>query len=122
MTKRLFSFVLIAVLAAALAPATALAADSWTGEVIENACFNDRGAHGPEHADCAKRCFERGGDVGLLTAEGEVVLLKAHDEHGEVFDAVKALAGAQATIMGDMMEDEEGHMYVVVTSVEAAAS
>ena len=122
MYKRLSVFALLLAVAALIAPTPAVAADSWTGEVIDKACFEDQGAHGPEHADCAKRCFERGGDVGLLTADGEVILLRAHDEHADVFDSVKALAGAQAVIGGEMMEDDMGHTYVVVTSVEEATA
>lgn len=122
MTKRLTVLALLLAVAAMVAPGTAVAADSWTGEVIDKACFERNGATGPEHADCAKRCFERGGDVGLLTADGDVVVLRAHDDHADVFESVKALAGAQAMIEGEMMEDDMGHSYVVVTAVESATS
>lgn len=92
------------------------AEETFTGEVIDKACFERQGAHGPDHADCAKRCFEDGGDVGLLTADGEVILLKAGEDE-EVFDAVKALAGAQANVTGEVSE-EEGMKVVVVTATE----
>ncbi len=122
MTKRVLSLAVLLLAAAAILATPALAADSWTGEVIDKACFDKQGAHGPDHADCAKRCLERGGDVGLLTAEGEVVLLKAHEDHADVFEALKAFAGSQAMVGGEMMEDAEGHTYVVVTSVDAVTS
>ena len=35
----------------------AYAADTVTGEIVEKACFVDRGAHGEDHVACAKRCF-----------------------------------------------------------------
>lgn len=121
MYKRLSVFALLLALTVVVAP-SALASDSWTGEVIDKACFDRNGAHGPDHVDCAKRCIEGGEEVGLLTADGEVILLKAHADHAEAFEMLSSLAGAQAVVNGEMMEDDEGHSYVAVTSVEAATS
>lgn len=95
--------------------------DSWTGEIVEKACFVQRAAHGPDHAACAKRCFERGGDVALLTGDGELLILRAGDDAAP-FEALKGMAGAKAKVTGEMGEDDGGYKVVVVTASESLTS
>jgi len=95
----------------------ALGDESWTGEVIEQGCFLDRGAHGPEHAACAKRCFSRGAEVGLLMADGTLLTLRADPENDAPFEALKELAGGNAKVAGTLTE-EDGHKVVIVKASE----
>jgi hypothetical protein len=99
-----------------VAPATA--ADSWTGEVLDKGCYDTQGAHGADHADCAKSCLKRGGEMALLTADGEVFLLRAGDD-ATPFDSLKALGGENAMVMGTLTE-EDGAKVIVVSGAEAA--
>lgn len=122
MRKTLLSAtVLVAALAMLALAAPAQAEDSWTGEVIDHACFMQNQAHGADHAACAKKCLEDGGQVGLLTADGDVYVLQAHADHAEAFETLLTLAAAQATVTGEVAE-ENGMMVITVTQVEPATS
>ena len=112
-------FALVAVLALSLAAGVTFADDSYTGEVVEKACFVSRGAHGPDHVACAESCFSRGGDVGLLMADGTLLILRAGDDAAPL-EALKGMAGKQATISGTMADEKDGDYDVVtVTASEA---
>lgn len=63
-----------AVLAAAQ-PAT------LTGEVIDLSCYLQLGKKGPAHKACGASCIKHGAPVGLLLADGRVVLLLAEQHH-----------------------------------------
>ena len=98
--------------------APAVAADSWVGEVLDKGCYDTQGAHGADHADCAKSCLKRGGEMGLLTADGEVYILRAADD-ASPFDALKEMGGENARIMGELTDDN-GAKVIIVTAAEAA--
>jgi len=93
---------------------SAFAADTVKGEIVEKACFVDRGAHGEDHAACAKRCFERGGDVGLLTADGDLYILKPADD-AAAFESLKGLAGQTVSVTGDWGEDDGEYKTLIVS-------
>jgi hypothetical protein len=92
----------------------AFAAETITGEVVEKACFVDRGAHGEDHASCAERCFERGGDVGLLTADNVLYILKPAED-AEAFESLKGLAGKTVSVSGEW-GDMDGEYKTLVVS------
>jgi hypothetical protein len=46
-----------------------------TGEVIDIACYFEKGSCGPKHADCAAMCIASGLPVGIKTKDGTVYLL-----------------------------------------------
>jgi hypothetical protein len=46
-----------------------------TGEVIDIACYFEKGSCGPKHADCAATCIASGLPVGIKTKDGTVYLL-----------------------------------------------
>jgi len=120
MRKGIFAIAICAALLVVVGYAgQARAADEFTGEVIDKACFDKNGAHGADHADCAKSCLERGGQMGLLTADGEVILLRPNADDSAPFEALKALAGGQAKVMG-MVSEEDGFKVVTVTGSSAA--
>lgn len=118
MSKRILTAA-VAVFALFLSVGMVGAADSHTGEIVEKACFVDRGAHGEDHASCAKRCIERGGDMALLTADGDLYILRADADNAAPFEALKELVAKQATVSGDVVE-EDGFMVMTVATSEAA--
>ena len=85
MKKRLILMSMAVVL---LVAGVAMAGDhegSWTGEVVDLACYVAQGAKGPDHAGCAKSCVKNGQPMGLLTDDGTLVLLAAdHKVTGEL--------------------------------------
>ncbi len=118
MSKRI-TLAAVAALALFLSAGVVAAADSYTGEIVEKACFVDRGAHGEDHAACAKRCIERGGDMALLTADGDLYILRVDPDNAEPFEALKELVAMQAMVSGDVVE-EDGFMVMTVAMSEAA--
>ena len=123
MKKTLLSLSLLALLAAAGVAGTA-AADhhegSWTGEVVDLACYVANGAKGSDHAGCAKSCVKNGQPMGLLTDDGTLVLLAADHKDGAAYEALKDLAGDQAIVSGTLAE-KDGMKVVTVTGSKAAA-
>ena len=113
MRKFLVAVVTVAVLL--VGTAAAFAAETVSGEIVEKACFVNRGAHGEDHAACAKRCFERGGDVGLLTAAGDLYILRA-GEDAEAFESLKGLAGKTVSVTGEPGEPDGEYKTLIVTA------
>jgi hypothetical protein len=122
MNKRLiFAFVAVVVLAVALGGSLALAANStWTGEVLDMACYKSKGAHGPDHAGCAVKCLKSGQPMGLLTDDGTVVLLVADQADPKPYEGLKDLGGAKAEVTGSM-SDKDGIKVVTVRAFKPAA-
>jgi hypothetical protein len=94
-------------------------AGTWKGEIVDVACYAPNTAKGAGHADCAKKCVKAGQPMGLLTADGDLVLLAASHDDGKPFEAAKELAGKTAEVSGKL--DERGGVKVItVTGVKAA--
>ncbi|MFQ5350477.1 MAG: hypothetical protein ACE5EG_08555 [Thermoanaerobaculia bacterium] len=93
---------------------------TWTGEVVDLACYVAQGAKGADHAGCAKACVKNGQPMGLLTKEGALVLLAADHKDGAPFEALKDLAGEVAEVTGTLAE-KDGMKVVTVTGSKAAA-
>lgn len=93
---------------------------SWTGEVMDLACYIAQGAHGADHSGCAKSCVKNGQPMGLLTDDGTLVLLAADHKDGAPYEALKEMAGEQVVVMGALAE-KDGMKVVTVTGSKAAA-
>ena len=93
---------------------------TWTGEVVDLACYVGQGAKGPDHAECAKVCVKSGQPMGLLTDDGTLVLLTADFRNGDPYEALKDLAGQKAMVQGELSE-RDGMKVVKVTGSKAAA-
>ncbi len=122
MKKILLGCALVIVLSSALVGG-ALADDNegtWTGEVVDLACYVAKGAKGTDHAGCAKSCVKNGQPMGLLTDDGSLVLLSADHKDGTPYEALKDLAGAKAEVMGSLAE-RDGMKVVTVTGSKAAS-
>lgn len=92
---------------------------TWTGEVVDLACYVAQGAKGADHAGCAKSCVKAGQPMGLLTDDGTLVLLAASHEDGAPYEALKDLAGEKASVSGTVAE-RDGVKVVTVTGSKAA--
>jgi hypothetical protein len=92
---------------------------TWTGEIVDVACYVANGAKGADHADCAKGCVKGGQPMGLLTDDGTLVLLAADHEDGGAYEALKDLAGQKAKVSGDLAE-RDGMKVVTVKGSEKA--
>ncbi len=114
--------VLLAMLAMVMSLGTTVMADesSWTGEVVDLACYVANGAHGSDHAGCAKSCVKNGQPMGLLTDDGTLVLLAADHKDGEPFEQLKDHAGDKVEVMGSLAE-KDGMKIVTVTGSKAAS-
>jgi hypothetical protein len=76
--------------------------DKLTGEVIDITCYLDHDSHGPKHADCARKCIERGMPVGLLV-NGKVynVIISSHESPNA---KLAPYAGQMVTVTGKTIE------------------
>jgi hypothetical protein len=92
---------------------------TYTGEVLDLACYTAKGAKGADHAGCAKACVKGGQPMGLITEDGTVVVLAANHENGDAYEAVKDLAGQSVEVTGDLSE-RDGIKVVSVTGSKAA--
>lgn len=126
MKKILLATLMLGLLVAFAPTPTTHAAESasgeatWTGEVIDIACYIPKGAKGEGHAGCAKSCVKNGQPMGLLTDDGVVYLLTADHKDGEPFEALKELAGENASVTGSLSE-KGGMKMINVTGSKAAA-
>lgn len=92
---------------------------SWTGEIVDLACYVAQGAHGADHAGCAKSCVKGGQPMGLLTDDGTLVLLSADHKDGAPYESLKDLAGEKAKVTGELAE-RDGIKVVTVKASEKA--
>lgn len=119
MRKAIYLFLLAALVSLALA---AYADEgTWTGEIIDVACYvsHGEGGHGPDHAKCAKGCLKGGQPMGLLTDDGTLYILAADHANGAPFEAAKDLGGEMAEITG-VETEKSGVKMVTVTAVKKA--
>ncbi|RMH22963.1 MAG: hypothetical protein D6696_02015 [Acidobacteria bacterium] len=93
---------------------------TWTGEVLDLACYIGNGAKGADHAGCAKTCVKNGQPMGLMTDDGTLVLLAADHRNGKPYEELKELAGEKAEVTGTLAE-RDGMKVVTVTGAKAAA-
>ena len=107
-------------LAIALVPAVEAEEMSWTGEVLDLACYVAQGAHGADHSGCAKGCVKGGQPMGLKADDGTVVLLAAHHQDGAPYEALKDWAGEMVQVTGELTE-RDGMKVVTVTGSEKAS-
>ncbi len=122
MQKRALVFALALLLMTALATfSTAEDAErTWTGEILDVACYVAQGAAGEDHQGCAKACVKNGQPMGLLTEKGSILILAADHKSGDGFAAAKELAGQAATVTGSLAE-KDGMKVLTVTAAKPAA-
>ena len=112
--------VALVVVAAAHAADAKSGAGMWKGEIVDIACYSTKGAKGSGHTDCAKKCLASGQPMGLLTGDGDMVLLVADHANSKPYDSAKDMAGKNVEVSGTMAE-KGGMKVVTVTGVKPAA-
>ena len=95
------------------------AEETWSGEVLDLACFVSQGAMGEGHAGCAKSCVKGGQPMGLVTEDGTVMLLAASRGDGAPYEALKDWAGQMVEVSGELAE-RDGVKVLTVTSSKSA--
>jgi hypothetical protein len=75
-----------------------------SGEVLDMACYMAKGAHGPDHKDCASSCIKGGSPMGILTSDGKVYLLVENHDKKDAYAEAKKHAGEQVTVTGTTSE------------------
>ncbi len=120
MSKRI-TLAAVAALTLFLSAGLVVADETYTGEIVEKACFVDRGAHGDDHKGCAERCISRGGDMALLTADGDLYILRMDADNAAPWETLKELVAAQVTVSGPVVEEDNFKVMTVATS-EAAGT
>lgn len=83
---------------------------SWTGEVVDLDCYVGNGSKGPGHAQCAKSCITSGKPMGLLTEDGDIILLVP----GDKAEALTEMAGEMAEVKGK--KSDKGGITMIVVS------
>ncbi len=89
-----------------------------SGEVLDMACYMAKGAHGPDHKDCASSCISGGSPMGILTSDGKVYLLVENHDKKDAYAEAKKHAGEQVTVTGAVSE-RGGLQGIVVSEVKA---
>lgn len=90
---------------AAKAPAPAVAAaQTWTGEVMDLACYlqHPETGQGAGHAACAAECITNGLPAGLKV--GDQLFLLMGKGHDSVASKLAPLAGKQTKVTGRLVE------------------
>ena len=120
MKKLTFALVSLLVLAGAFTLHASEEAESWTGEIVDIACYVPKGASGEGHAACARNCVKNGQPMGLLTEDGTVILLAANHKDGAPYEGLKEHAGSTVNVTGALAE-KGGMKIISVTAFEAAS-
>lgn len=121
----LLSLALVATLALATVialPAHAgdMASVTKTGEIIDSACYIQKGAKGAGHRDCAQKCADAGIPLALLEdGTNEVIWLTAAD-HGSANQELRPYADQKVKITGTLSE-RGGAKLLTVEKVEPAS-
>jgi hypothetical protein len=89
-----------------------------SGEVLDMSCYMAKGAHGPDHKDCASSCIQSGSPMGILTSDGKVYLLVENHDKKDAYAEAKKHAGEQVTVSGSVSE-KGGMQGIVVNEVKA---
>ncbi len=95
-----------------------VAADSWTGEVLDMVCFG-KGQKGAGHAGCAAKCLGDGNEMGLLVGDDVVKIDRAGSDAAAI-KTLEGLGGKSAKVSGKAMKADDGTVTVTVTAAEAA--
>src|SRR5262249_2234960 len=91
------------------------------GEIVDLACYLPGGekGRGPAHQECAEMCAKGGAPLGVLDAQGQVVLLVEDHEKPAPYAEVKKLAGKQAEVSGKKVT--RGGMSAIVVAAAKQA-
>jgi hypothetical protein len=100
MTKRML--LALAVAGVAWSAASAMAADTLTGEVVDLVCYlpHPQTGAGPSHKKCAETCLKKGLPMGILTEDKQVYLLLEDHDNPKAYVDLKEKAAQRVTVEG----------------------
>lgn len=118
-------FIVFALAGSLAVQAFAVKQHTFSGQLLDMACYMDSGAKGPKHKDCAAKCVREGAPLGFLSSDGKAYFLVNSHEHEAAFQAAKDMAGEEVKLTGTMVE-KGGVKAIQISGVEkksgAAAS
>ena len=93
----------------------------FVGEVVELGCYLGQGARGAAHAPCAAACLKRGVPAGLLTDDGQLLVLIPEVKPGATVE-FSAFAARRCRVEGKLVQRASagGIRGLVVTSIAEA--
>jgi hypothetical protein len=115
-----FAWLFALALAIAMWPvASASAADTLTGEIVDMACYlaHPETGHGPGHRKCAEVCVKKGMPIGLLTDDKQVYLLLEDHDNPKPYSQLKEKAAEKVTVEGDKVT-QGGTTALVVEAIK----
>jgi hypothetical protein len=119
--KKSIALVALFVFALTLSGSLLLAAEgSWTGEVIDVACYASHQAKGAGHMECGSKCVKAGLPVGLLVGETTYVLVGS--DHKTLNDKLAEHVGHTVTVTGEKFESNGANVITVKDFKMAAAT
>lgn len=94
-------------------------AESVKGEVVDLSCYLSHPAtgRGPGHRKCAETCAKKGLPVGILTADGTVLLLLEDHAHATAYTHAVGRVAEEVSIEGKRVS-QGGVAGLVVERVE----
>lgn len=97
----------------------AAAADTFTGEIVDLACYLPHPAtgKGASHKKCAETCLKKGLPMGLLTDDNQVYVIVEDHDNPKPYAALKDKAAQRVTIEGDKVS-QGGTQGIVVQGVK----
>jgi hypothetical protein len=84
---------------------------SWTGEVIDVACYASKGAKGAGHMECGSSCVKSGMPVGLLVNDTTYLLIG--DDHKLMNDKLAEHVSHMVTVSGTKFESAGANLILV---------
>jgi len=117
MSKRLVALVALFAMVAIFGLANLKAADmaaggnSWTGEVVDVACYAAKNAKGATHAECGAKCVEEGLPVGLLVGDKVYLLIGA--DHKPMNKQLAPHVTHTVTVTGEKFEGQGVNLIAV---------
>ena len=84
---------------------------SWTGEVIDVACYSSHQSKGAGHMECGAKCVKDGLPVGLLV--GDTTYLLVSSDHKPLNDKLAEHVGHTITVTGDKYEAKGANLITV---------
>lgn len=110
--KKGIALVALFVFAVTLSGSLLLAAEgSWTGEVIDVACYASHQAKGAGHQECGSKCVKAGLPVGLLV--GDATYLLVGSDHSTMNEKLAPHVGHTITVTGEKFESNGANLISV---------
>ena len=91
-----------------------------TGEIIDSACYIQKGAKGAGHRECAQKCADAGIPLALLEDGTNKVIWLTSADHGSANGQLKPYAAQKVKITGTLSE-RGGTKLLTVETIEPAS-